>query len=417
MTDFKTFGAVSALVIYSATGALAQNAAPAQCGDLPAGNWAQQSADMSDVVTASEAFEVVSIAPLGQTIVTGFTLSEPADLRLEAQGGMGGDTVIELFDESGASLMADDDSGGNGDSRIEIGLDAGTYCLQTSSYNEGVLAATIRIGRMEHEPLTEGVMTSGGTGASMSEDEMCSASTVEMIISPDAEGRFDAVEYDIIPDQDPFLWLNVMAQAPIMLEANNSDADPTMTLYSAEGEFIDENDDTDGLNSLLALSDGLEPGTYCVILDALNDGSLPITFRASSLDPKAMAMRGYDAGTQVPPLDGSYPVEDLGVLGARLRSDVQIGTAAHWFTFTLNEHALAVIEAVGGDSIDPAVEVFDDLGRSVAYNDDYGSDDGGLNALAFAELKPGTYMIALTTLDEVEGTVRVAVRKYLPATQ
>lgn len=404
----KSACAIAALFV--ASGVAAQDAAP-QCGDLAPGSWAVESADMSDIATAAEPFEVVSIAPLGRTIMTAFTLSEPADLRLEAKGGMGGDTVIELFNAEGLSIEIDDDSGGNSDSRIETGLDAGQYCLETSSYNEGVLAATIRIGRSEHEALTEGFVEEGAA-----DTEACTdPSTVKMLLTPDASGQFDSSEYDITPAEDPYLLLELTADAPVMLEAQNEDADPTLDLYDVDGELLDSNDDTDGLNSLLTFPEQLSAGTYCVKVDAINDGTQPITFRAGYLDAEAMKMREYDSGDTPPPLDGSYPVEDLGSLGATALSEVTTQDNAHWFSFTVDDHVLVVAEAVGND-LDPALELFDELGRSIAYNDDH-QTDGSLNSLVFGELRPGTYTMALTTMDGESGVVRVGLRKYIAASE
>lgn len=402
----KSACAIAALCV--ASSAAAQDAAP-QCGDLAPGSWAMENAAMSDIATAPEPFEVVSIAPLGQTIMTAFTLSEPADIRLEAKGGMGGDTVIELFTADGLSVEVDDDSGGDSNSRIETGLAAGQYCLETSSYNEGILAATVRIGRTEHDPLTEGL-----TQIEEVDTEACSdPSTVQMMVNPDENGQFDSIEYRVTPADDAFLQLELTSPAAILLEAENEEADPVLDLYDAAGELIASNDDANGLNSMIELASPLDAGSYCVKVGAINDASLPIMFRAGYLDADAMRERSFDTGDTAPPLDGSYPVQDLGALGVSVRADVDKQDVATWFSFTVEDHVLVVAEAVS-DDVDPALELFDDLGRSVGYNDDH-QTDGSLNSLVFGELRPGTYTLALTSLEGEAGRVRIGLRKYVAA--
>lgn len=382
----------------------------ALCQGQPEGQWVGEDAASSDVSGAEQAFEVMSIAPVGQTIMSLFQLSAPASVRLEAVGGMGGDTVVELFSVDGTSIGLDDDSGGGTDSRLELDLEAGQYCLQTSSFNEGVLAASVRIGLQSHEPMTDGVSRTTPND----DGDLCDLSDAPQIaLVPGADGSFETYEEIIIPENGRTVRLDVSGTASVALEAINDDADPTLSVYDETGDMIHENDDFDGLNSFIDLSDGLAAGTYCVHIDAINDSALPVTFRVSHLDPAVAAVRAYDQGDKAPPLDGSYPVTDLGELPGRLRVDVSIDDKAAWYSFDLNDAALIAVETVGDDNLDTYVEVFDDLGRSLGYNDDRISEEGALDSLLFVELAPGQYTVAITTIGDEAGTLRAALRRYV----
>lgn len=405
MKFFKTYGAPLALMLASG----AAYADGPNCAGVADASWALNDAAQSDISVAADPLEVMSLAPLGQTIVTAFTVSESGEYRLEAKGTMGGDTLIELFDLEGNSINLDDDSGGEMASRLELDLDPGQYCLETSSYNEGVLAATVRIGRAEHEALTAGVSDGGYDG------ELCPANTTEVVLTGDAEGRFESFTQIVTPADDHFVQLRVESPINVVFEANNSEADPTMAIYDDSDSLLEENDDSDGLNSMIDFADGLEAGVYCVMIDAISDVTLPITFSASYMNPAERDLRDIQSGSMVPPADGSYPVTDLGALTSTKVTPLSMDGNAQWVRFTAPKDMLVAVEAVGND-IDPAVELFDDLGRSIAYNDD--GPDGSLDSLMYGELEAGlTYNLAVTTIDEDSGPLRLALRPYVPMSE
>ncbi len=53
----------------------------------------------------------------------------------------------------------------------------------------------------------------------------------------------------------------------------------------------------------------------------------------------------YDRGEAAPPLDGSYPVTNIGTLANRYRADIQTTTTVSWFAFEVPEGGLVSIDA------------------------------------------------------------------------
>jgi hypothetical protein len=129
---FKS-SAFAALLLGVATPALAQDAF---CGGAGSnGIWIGGEQAASDISTVNTFQEQMALVLGGNEYVSLFTLSEPADVRVEAAGRGSGDTVIDLLGPDGSIILSDDDSGGNGASRAETSLQAGTYCMAMRSYD------------------------------------------------------------------------------------------------------------------------------------------------------------------------------------------------------------------------------------------------------------------------------------------
>lgn len=387
-----------------ATSAAAQDAV---CANLPAGAWIGGSRDASDIATSADMLETLSLAPSGQKIVSNFTVSAASDLRFEAVGAMSGDTVIDLFDASGELLGSDDDGGGGVSSRLEMALDPGDYCLQTSAYDDGILSATIRIGRQEHEALTVGA-SRGGAG---SPPEGCEDAPI-LVVAPGPDGRFEPQSLVDRVEDMPTLRLSMTGEAPILIEAINTDADPTLGVYDFEdGSELHYNDDFDGLNAGVEIPQGLGEGVYCLTLGALSDETVPVEVKVSYYDPEAAKIRKVRLGDALPAEDGSYPVTDMGVLNGRSNVELPMGSDALWFKIEVEEAALLRIDAAGlGDEDDPRVELFDDLGEELAANEDISADNYA--SRLYHELFPGVYFFNVTNYHSGDTTMRVSVREY-----
>lgn len=396
MTHYLTAFAMGAALVASAAAA-----EEPLCAGLPGGGWVGGSFEASDLAVAPEALEAMSIAPVGQSIVSYFTLSAAADLRLEAQGALGSDTIIELFNASGLSIAADDDSGGGLDSRLELSLEAGSYCLQTSSYDQALLSATIRVGRQEHEALTAGI------GAV---EDVCEVDGAPMLTISDVEGEFHFSE-TIIPGQNSFVGLVVEQNAPVLIQARNQEADPVLTIFNEAGEQIGYNDDFDGLSAGVEFIEGLETGTYCLLIGAYGDSSLPVSVEVSRFDEEAALLRDYRDGI-VPPLDDAYPVTDLGILNGRLAEQVTLGGDALWFVVEMDTAALLRVDAIGQDGDDPMLELFDEFGVSLSQNDDISYED--YSSRLYEELFPGIYYIGMTNNNPEQAQIRLGLRQYVP---
>jgi hypothetical protein len=157
----------------------------------------------------------------------------------------------------------------------------------------------------------------------------------------------------------------------------------------------------------------LQPGTYCLALNALTDLNLPVTVSISAYDAQAAQAGLYERGEAAPPLDGSYPVTALGPLATRLRTDIQSTDVTTWFSFDVAEGGLVLIEAVTNGQGDPTLILFDDFGRQISSNDDNGQT---LDALVIARVMPGTYIVGVRQLGEgTQALTRMLFERYIPA--
>jgi hypothetical protein len=103
----------------------------------------------------------------------------------------------------------------------------------------------------------------------------------------------------------------------------------------------------------------------------------------------------------------------LGPLANRVRKDLQVGDVNTWLSFEIDNSGLVLIEGVSNGMGDPIMVLYDDLGRLVAENDDYG---GNLDPLISARVNPGTYLVGIRQLNEAEnGLVRLLFERYVPA--
>ncbi len=374
------------------------------CGGIGSnGQWIGGDEAASDIATAADYQEQMALVLGGNDYVSLFSLSTPTEIRIEAQGRGGGDPVIDVYDAAGANVATDDDSGGDGASRVELMLDAGTYCVAMRSFDAAPMTGFVRVGRYEHEALTTG-LSSGNYGDGT--PPYCDSSTLANTLpfgTPMTGSASDA----------PYWRFTLDTAMSVVITADNGDADPYITLYNNEGGYIDENDDWDGLNSRLELMNPLDPGNYCIAVTALSDTTLPITVTVDELDVEAVKRGTYDRAEAAPPLDGSYPVTALGELKTRQRVDLQNGPIATWYSFEVYDGGLVLAEAISvGGAGDPFLVLFDDLGREIAYND----DNNGLDPLVTGRVTAGTYLLAVGEYGEGAGSpVRMVIERYVPA--
>ncbi|MFQ1701115.1 PPC domain-containing protein [Loktanella agnita] len=353
----------------------------------------------SDITTTDTYQEQMALVLGGNEYMSLFTLSDPADIRVEAAGRGAGDPVIDLLNASGGVVLSDDDSGGNAASRGETGLDAGTYCLSVRSYDGGPMTAFVRVGRQEHEPLTEGVSDTSGGAPNGSCDE---ATPIGALGSPVAASV----------NETPYWSFTLDAPTPVSITAENENADPVITLYGPGEIYLDENDDWDGLNSRINMTEPLAAGTYCIGMEALSDDTAPITVTVSEYDAATALLDLYARGDAAPPLDGSIPVTDLGVLQSRVRQDVQSSSDTAWYSIDIEEGSLLVVEAIASANSDPWLVIYDDLGREIGQNDDYGD---GLDSLVMARVDRGTYIIGVKEFSSGTGFIRLLAERYVRA--
>ena len=384
--------------------ALAGFAAPLLAQDIcgPAGTggqWIGGDEAASDISTVDTYREQMALVLGGNDYVALFSVTETTDIRLEAAGRGSGDPIIDLLGADGGVILSDDDSGGNAASRAETTLEPGSYCLAMRSYDGGPMTAFVRIGRQEHDPLTDGILTPDTTAVTGSCAEAAEIGALGSDVTASASDT-------------PYWQFTLDEPTAITITAVNETADPLITLYDASENYLAENDDYDGLNSRLDMVTPLAAGTYCLNVRALSDDSLPITVNVSTYDPQAAMMGVYARGEAAPPLDGTVPVTDLGLISTRLRQDVQSTRDVSWFTVQVDAASLLLIEAIGNGNVDPWLIVFDDLGREIGQNDDYG---GSLDSLLASRVQPGNYLIGVRQYGEGQGLIRLVIERFVPA--
>lgn len=376
------------------------------CSGVPAGTWIGGSAGTSDIATSGAPFDQVGQVPAADFFVSLFIVSEESPVRVEAQGRYGADPVIELYDSTGGLVLTDDDSGGNWASRGEISLAPGTYCLATRSYGGGPIEADIRVGLVEHMPLTPG---SGGSNI-----QACTSETPATPLGQGPLDRMTGREATATNSVNgaPYYRFTLSAMTPITIRAENPSADPYIFLYDADGLLIDENDDYNSLNARMDFPDGLPAGSYCIGMRALNNPDLPVTVTVASYSEEDMMYDLYANGEASPPMDGSlYPVQDLGMVEARLMTDVAVGAETRWIRFEVAEPGLVLVDAVGIGYSDPMIVIFDGLGRELGFNDDSG---GTLDSQLAARVSPGAYMLGVMQYHRQNGAIRIAIERFVP---
>lgn len=427
----RRLGGAATLALLAAAPALAQDF----CGGLSAnGQWVGGTEGASDLATAGSHMEQMALVLQNNEYVALFSASAPVTARIEAQGRGSGDPMIEIRDESGAVVASDDDSGGSGAARSEIDLQPGRYCVSMRSYDGAPMTGFVRVGRPEHEALTAGmeVATDPAQPADptqpadpMATDPMapaampggtCDAATITAYLSDaplDGQIAAGPVSQTATVTDVPYWGFVLTAPTALSITAENEGADPTITLYDEFGGYITENDDWDGLNSRIDQVMPLEPGTYCIAMNALSDTSQPITVSVSAYDAQAAQAGMYERGEAAPPMDGSYPITALGPLTTRLRQDVTTTDATTWFSIDVAEPGLLLVEAVTNGQGDPTLVLFDDFGREIAYNDDNGTS---LDSLLTARVMPGTYLVGVRQLSEgTSALTRMLFERYVPA--
>ncbi|EAR50707.1 N-carbamoyl-L-amino acid amidohydrolase [Oceanicola granulosus HTCC2516] len=392
-------------------------------GAVSSGAWIGGDEANSDISTAGSHSDQLALVLLGNAHVSLFTVSSPTDVRLEAQGQGSGDPLIELLDGNGSVVGGDDDGGGGTSSLMTQTLQPGQYCLLTNSYDTmAPLTATVRIGRTEHEALTE-VGQSGGDRGGEGSDGGGDMPPVEM---DDCGGLWELADGPIdgqlggggitmteTINQVPGYSFQLASDAMITITAENEAADPVLTITDSTGGFIAENDDFDGLNSRIDFTTPLAAGNYCIKLDALSDGNVPVTVSVTEYDPAAAAAAMYDRGETAPPMDGSYPITDIGTIDGRVVEMVQIdGDDAKWFSVSVDAAGLLLIEAIGGNMGDPVLRLFDDVGREIGYNDDFGM---GLDSQVAARVQPGTFLLAVMDISGSSPQLRVVMERFVSA--
>lgn len=402
MTRFSLRTALIAL----AMSPLAAHAQAIDCQLGVDGEWIAGDQAASNVVSFMDGAPVdldVSV-PENGIHVSLFEVEGTDNIRVEAVGINDSDPLVEIRNESGQRIAEDDDSGGNGNARIETVLEPGIYCIATSGYDGLAIDATVRVGVTTQEALT----------ADTSEP-MCNATTnAEWLADGPVESMLSDGLYITGNGTDArYFRFTLGESASLSILAENEDADPVLYLFNSDGDLLDQNDDFDGLNSRLDMSSSLPAGDYCIGLASLSDTYADIDISVIAYDEAAIMGAMYDRAEAAPALGGSYPVEDLGALTDRQRVDVNLTGVTKWYSVDFNGSGLMLLEGIAVGDSDPMLVLFDDVGREINRNDDSG---GTYDSLIAAKLFPGTYLVGVTLAGGGgTGNVRLVLERYVPA--
>ncbi len=371
------------------------------------GGWIGGSVLASDISGTTAPFQTASMVPLGGQAVVFFMLSEPTNVRVEVAPQDEGDTMLQLYDANGTLIIEDDDSGGNLASRAEAFLSAGQYCLTARSFNNRVLPVDMRVGLLDHPPLTAGLSEGSQIGD-------CEPETPAMDLAETSLDRRlsnGPITITFIPSEAPFHRFSLDERSAITLTATGTDTDPVLRVYDGNGALLEENDDFDGLNPRIDFSTPLMPGEYCIAVEDIGSAVNPVTLEVSRFDPLAARQSQIEKAEISPTPEDDIFIEDLGMISSLYYKDVPIDSTAVWYRFNVEKCPLIVIEALSQTDVDPILKIFDRVGRQIAEDD----DTNGLSAQVADRLSPGEYLVAVLTFDGTpSGDIRLVLECFMP---
>ena len=394
------------------------------CGGVGDGApWLGQTRAASDIASVGGALSLgaVQVQP-GTRVAALFTLSAPMQVRLEAAPTDAfGDTIVELFDATGRLVVLDDDSGGGLASRAEPELAPGDYCIAVTGYAGSGVTANLQVSRLEMASLTPGL--AGGFAGTEGMPpfvgvQPCLPSTPAVALGQGpVDGQLmQGVRAVNTISGAPYYRFTLASPQSLTIQAENPSADPYIYVFDGSGALLAENDDYDSLNSRIDFTRPLAAGDYCIAMRSLADPNLPVTVTVSGFDARAMLSEQYSAGEVAPPLDGSWPVENLGLLPPQVTRDWRVpGESAQWFSMEVPTAGLILVTADEVSDSDPVITLFDASGNMVGMNDD---SNGTLNSQLAVPVQPGRYMLAVRQYaPSYQGVIRIGVGRYVPATQ
>jgi hypothetical protein len=401
----------AALLAVMPLAAAAQDAP--SCGGIGVvGAWLGGSEAASDPGRAGGPLDAEGTVPIAGHLVRLFALDRPAELRVEVAAPEGGDPYFAVLDESGAEVLADDDSGGGFAARAEAELGPGRYCIAARAYGSGLTGVALRVGLTGHPALTAGV---DAPPAPAAQGGGCGAADVARIGDGLTAGTLAGAGVALggSAAAAPGRAFSLAERTALTITAVSTGGDPVIRLLDASGAQLAENDDADGLDSRIDTPAPLAPGAYCVEVEDLNASDAGIVVTLTGFDAAADRRARLDAAEFAPGPSDSVPVDALGPVRGSLVHDVDASAAARWLSFEMPEGGLLVTEAIASGSLDPVVVLFDRVGRRIAENDD---GPAGLDSFLATRLPAGEYLLALRLLGEGEaGTVRVLLERFVPA--
>lgn len=375
--------------------------------------WAAGTDSESDISISEIPLDFESNLPNGSRRIERviFTVSSETDVRLEAFTNGSGDPAIELYDNQGNMIAEDDDGGSGWESRTELSLSPGRYCLSAFSIDDEPIAMQLRIGRVEHDALSNG---SDSAESVERESEICTAETPATDLGDGAIDELLKEGLSSTASVNDIAFYRFTTENPqhISISADGESADPVLRLFDSQGQQLAENDDYgSGYNSKIVV-DALEPGNYCIGMHALDDLNIPIRMTLGIFDINAALRERYDAAEAAPLTDSNYPITKLEFSENKAQAEIILTTKASWYQFEIEEPSLIFAEAFGDKDSDPTLTIFDRTGKIIAYNDDALSEI--YDSVVATRLGAGTYLIAVNKVNEDSSPniIRFFIERY-----
>jgi len=301
------------------------------------------------------------------------------------------DPLITLYDADGTEVGRNDDGGTGFNSRLIFTAPAaGTYYVAAGGFADAIGTYTVRVGEFDAPP----------------DDYAASVDTAgEVAVGGEVTGALE------LPGDSDWFRLEVTGgqQYEVRLEGAPTDmgtlGDPLVTLYDAEGNEIDRDDDGgEGFNSRLILSPAQDATRF---IGAQGFGDVTGTY--------TLSVREY-----VPPPDDYADGPDTSgavTVGGSVTGEIGTPDDQDWFAVTLEAGQGYAIDVEGSDTgmgtlPDPYAFLYDADGNQLAQDDDGGQ---GFNSrLLYTPQQSGTYYAAAASFGEATGTYTLGVSEYVP---
>ncbi|MBC9246958.1 DVUA0089 family protein [Paracoccus sp. 11-3] len=378
------------------------------CGGRGAVSWLAGSSDQSDASGSTAPLRLAANVAGNTPSVFAFSLSADGSVRVEAQSAEG-DPMIELISATGEGLAENDDTTSSLNSSLEQALSAGTYCVVVSNIQGDAMEATVQVSRPDQPALLNETASPGSGGSSS-----IATCTPETEAQPLTEGALEAAleNGNVTAAADgtstSYFRFTLSEPTPLTVRGSSDQLDPFIKIFDNAGAMLGENDDAEGTNARLDYPSPLPAGDYCIGIAAYSPTPGPMTVAVEKLDRDTFLRGAYQRGELVPPLDGSFPVEQFDLKTKRQTVLLHNG-GAQWLTFQLDAPAVVVMNAYGSLlGADTKLALFSEQGAVMGENDD--SESGTDSKLGPIMLAPGRYALAVSDLNRATPETGGAVR-------
>ncbi|MFC1537709.1 DVUA0089 family protein, partial [Gemmatimonadota bacterium] len=280
------------------------------------------------------------------------------------------DTFLYLYDEGGDLVVSNDDYGGTSRSLITCRLpSSGAYTIEITSYSEN------EVGEYQ-------ITLSAGLDRSVTEISYGSSVSGSLELT-DGSSRQNSASF-----ADDYTFTG-SAGDTVVIDLASSAFDTYLYLYDQSGTLVAFNDDHEGTSRSLIIHTLSLSGTYTIEVTSYGDNEtgeyrVDLSKYVNMFPDRSAIQISY----------GRVTTGSLSEIDGTSRSF--IGHFADDYTFTGSAGDLVVIDLTSS-SFDTYLNLYDQDGSLVAYNDDYG---GTMHSLIEDRLPTsGTYTIEVTSYD------------------